>query len=169
MMGQTQRPWVRQNHTSCQTEKKFSPTLRNIYKKQHGAQPCVEKMQLIFFVPPNEELEGRLHPQNLDVPPKMKVKGYMYPQMKKPVGMLIESSDIVNVWSLKSFHFKFIPFVSFWTLLKYSAPYQSPSWDDKTWHSQSMKPSDQDVKPIAGIEYPVKIKNYIFINVQDMA
>jgi hypothetical protein len=24
----------------------------------------------------------------LDVPPKMKVKGYMYPQMKKPVGML---------------------------------------------------------------------------------
>jgi hypothetical protein len=24
-----------------------------------------------------------------DVPPKMKVKGYMYPQMKKPVGMLI--------------------------------------------------------------------------------
>ena len=26
-------------------------------KKQHGARPCVEKMQLIFFVPPNEELE----------------------------------------------------------------------------------------------------------------
>ena len=24
----------------------------------------------------------------MDVPPKMKVKGYMYPQMKKPVGML---------------------------------------------------------------------------------
>ena len=42
-------------------KKKFSPTLRNIYKKQHGARPCVEKM---------------------------KVKGYMYPQMKKPVGML---------------------------------------------------------------------------------
>jgi hypothetical protein len=41
--------------TQCQTEKKFSPTLRNIYKKQHGARPCVEKMQLIFFVPPNEE------------------------------------------------------------------------------------------------------------------
>jgi hypothetical protein len=35
--------------------------LRNIYKKQHGARPCVEKMQLIFFVPPNEELEGTLH------------------------------------------------------------------------------------------------------------
>jgi hypothetical protein len=43
----------------------------------------VEKMQLIFFVPPNEELEGYI------APPKMKVKGYMYPQMKKPVGMLI--------------------------------------------------------------------------------
>jgi hypothetical protein len=40
-------------------------------------------MQLIFFVPPNEELEI--------APPKMKVKGYMYPQMKKPVGMLIMS------------------------------------------------------------------------------
>jgi hypothetical protein len=38
-------------------------------------------MQLIFFVPPNEELEIAL--------PKMKVKGYMYPQMKKPVGMLM--------------------------------------------------------------------------------
>jgi hypothetical protein len=56
--------------------------LRNIYKKQHGARPCVEKMQLIFFVPPNEELEI--------TPPKMKVKGYMYPQMKKPVGMLYQ-------------------------------------------------------------------------------
>ena len=44
-------------------KKKFSPTLRNIYKKQHGARPCVEKMQFIFFVPPNEELEGTLHPQ----------------------------------------------------------------------------------------------------------
>jgi hypothetical protein len=38
-------------------KKKVSPTLRNIYKKQHGARPCVEKMQLNFFVPPNEELE----------------------------------------------------------------------------------------------------------------
>jgi hypothetical protein len=38
-------------------------------------------MQFIFFVPPNEELEGTLHPKKLDVPPKIKVKGYMYPQM----------------------------------------------------------------------------------------
>ena len=42
-------------------------------------------MQLIFFVPPNEELEI--------APPKMKVKGYMYPQMKKPVGMLLYKTD----------------------------------------------------------------------------
>jgi hypothetical protein len=34
-----------------------------------------------FFVPPNEELEI--------APQKMKVKRYMYPQMKNPVGMLI--------------------------------------------------------------------------------
>jgi hypothetical protein len=72
MVGQTQRPWIRQNPTfcltQCQTEKKFSPTLCNIYKKQHGARPCVEKMQLIFFVPPNEELEI--------APPKI----WMYPQ-----------------------------------------------------------------------------------------
>ena len=61
-------------------KKRFSPTLRNNYKKQHGARPCMEKMQLIFFVPPNDELEI--------APPTMKVKGYMYPQMKKPVGML---------------------------------------------------------------------------------
>jgi hypothetical protein len=45
-------------------------------------------MQLIFFVPPNEELEGTLHP------PKMMVKGYMYPQMKKPVGMLVVSVQL---------------------------------------------------------------------------
>jgi hypothetical protein len=43
-------------------------------------------------VSPNEELEGTLHPQNLDVPPKMKVKGYMYPQMKKPVAILSETA-----------------------------------------------------------------------------
>jgi hypothetical protein len=39
-------------------------------KKQHGARPCVEKMQLIFFVPPNEVLEGTLHPQKFGCTPK---------------------------------------------------------------------------------------------------
>jgi hypothetical protein len=42
-------------------------------RRIHNARPCVEKMQFIFFVPPNEELEGTLHP------PKMQVKGYVYP------------------------------------------------------------------------------------------
>ena len=37
-------------------------------------------MQLIFFVPPNEELEGTLHPQ-----------------MKKPVGMLVIRSHYHKV------------------------------------------------------------------------
>jgi hypothetical protein len=46
-------------------------------------------MLLIFFVPPNEELQGTLHPQKLGCTPKNEGKGYMYPQMKKPVGMLI--------------------------------------------------------------------------------
>ena len=69
---------------NCPIRSTVTVKTRNIYKKQHGARPCMEKMQFIFFVPPNEELEG-----TLDVPPKMKVKGYMYPQMKKPVGMLL--------------------------------------------------------------------------------
>jgi hypothetical protein len=77
---------------NCPIRRTVTVKTCNIYKKQHGAQPCVEKMQFIFFVPPNEELEGTLHPKNegkrVHVPPKMKVKGYMYPQMKKPVGML---------------------------------------------------------------------------------
>ena len=93
MVGQTQRPWVRQNPTSCltqcQTEKKrFSLTLRNIYKKQHGARPCVEKMQLIFFVPPNEALEGTLHPQKFGCTPKNEGKRVHVPPDEKPVGML---------------------------------------------------------------------------------
>jgi hypothetical protein len=73
-MGQTEPHFL--SDPMSDRKKEFSPTLCNIYKKQHGAQPCVEKMQLIFFVPPNEELEI--------APPKI----WMYPQMKKPVGML---------------------------------------------------------------------------------
>ena len=58
-MGQTEPHFL----SDIDRKKKFLPTLRNIYKKQHGARPCMEKMQLIFFVTPNEELEGILHPQ----------------------------------------------------------------------------------------------------------
>jgi hypothetical protein len=41
----------------------------------------VEKMQFIFFVPPNEELEGTLHPQKFgctpkNVPPDEKTRGH---------------------------------------------------------------------------------------------
>ena len=64
-MGQTE-PHFLSDPMSDRKKKVFANsgvTLRNIYKKQHGARPCVEKMQLIFFVPPNEELEGTLHPQ----------------------------------------------------------------------------------------------------------
>ena len=95
MVGQTQRPWIRQNPTSCltqcQTEKKFSPTLRNIYKKQHGARPCVEKMQLIFFVPPNEELEIAppkiwMYPQKFGCTPKNEGKRVHVPPDEKTCG-----------------------------------------------------------------------------------
>jgi hypothetical protein len=56
--------WLTQRQTEKKSFHQIRVTLRNIYKKQHGARPCVEKMQLIFFVPPNEELEGTLHPQS---------------------------------------------------------------------------------------------------------
>ena len=50
MVGQTEPHFL--SDPMSDRKKKFSPTLRNIYKKQHGARPCVEKMQFIFFVPP---------------------------------------------------------------------------------------------------------------------
>ena len=49
-------------------KKRFRQLCVIFKKKQHGARPCVEKMQLNFFVPPNEELEI--------APPKI----WMYPQ-----------------------------------------------------------------------------------------
>ena len=67
-------------------KKRFSPTLRNIYKKQHGARSCVEKMQLIFFVPPNEELEGTLHPKKFGCTPKNEGKRVHVPPDEKTCG-----------------------------------------------------------------------------------
>ena len=98
MVGQTQRPWVRQNPTSCLTQcrrekKKFLPNLRIIYKKQHGAQPCVEKMQLIFFVPPNEELEGTLHPHKFGCTPKNEGKRVHVPPDEKTCGHAVVYRD----------------------------------------------------------------------------
>ena len=91
MVGQTQRPWVRQNPTSCltqcQTEKKSFRQLCVIFtKKQHGARPCVEKMQLIFFVPQNEELEGTLYPQKFGCTLKNEGKRVHVPPDEKTCG-----------------------------------------------------------------------------------
>jgi hypothetical protein len=58
----------------------------SIYKHQHGARPCVEKMQLIFFVPPNEELEGTLHPQKFGCTPKNEGKKVHVPPDEKTCG-----------------------------------------------------------------------------------
>jgi hypothetical protein len=53
-------------------------------------------MQFIFFVPPNEELEGTLHPQKFGCTPKNEGKRVHVPQMKKPVGMLVTHTDIIQ-------------------------------------------------------------------------
>ena len=71
MVGQTQRPWVRQNPTSCltqcQTEKKrFSPTLRNIYKKTAWCTTLYGENAVHFLCTP----------KNLDVPPDEKTCGH---------------------------------------------------------------------------------------------
>ena len=86
-MGQTEPhflvwPNVRQKKSFRQ----LRVTLRNIYQKQHGARPCMEKMQLIFFVPPNEELEGTLHPQKFGCTPKKEGKRVHVPPDEKTCG-----------------------------------------------------------------------------------
>jgi hypothetical protein len=80
-MGQTEPHFL--SDPMSDRKKKFSPTLRNIYKKQHGARPCMEKMQFIFFVPPNEELEGTLHPQKFGCTPKDEGKRVHVPPDEK--------------------------------------------------------------------------------------
>ena len=80
MVGQTQRHTEPQflSDPMSDKKKKFSPTLYkrdnpvSMTRRIQNARPCVEKMQFIFFVPPNEELEGTLGV----APPKM----LMYPQ-----------------------------------------------------------------------------------------
>jgi hypothetical protein len=46
----------------------------------------VEKMQFIFFVPPNEELEGTLHPQKFGCTPKNEGKRVHVPPDEKTCG-----------------------------------------------------------------------------------
>ena len=55
-------------------------------RRIQNARPCVEKMQFIFFVPPNEELEGTLHPQKFGCTPKNEGKRVDVPPDEKTCG-----------------------------------------------------------------------------------
>ena len=68
MVGQTEPHFL--SDPMSDRKKSFRQLCVIFTKKQHGARPCVEKMQFIFFVPPNEELEGTLHPQKFGYTPK---------------------------------------------------------------------------------------------------
>jgi hypothetical protein len=46
----------------------------------------MSKMQFIFFVPPNEELEGTLHPQKIGYTPKNEGKRVHVPPDEKTCG-----------------------------------------------------------------------------------
>ena len=67
---------------------KFSPTLRNIYKKTAWCTTLRGENTVNFLCTPKRRVRGYI------APPKMKVKGYMYPEMKKPVGMLPKSRTL---------------------------------------------------------------------------
>ena len=71
---------------NCPIRSTVTVKTSNIYKKQHGAQPCVEKMQFIFFVPPNEELEGTLHLQKFGCTSKNEGKRVHVPPDEKTCG-----------------------------------------------------------------------------------
>jgi hypothetical protein len=59
-------------------KKKFSPTLRNIYKKTAWCTTLCGENAVNFLCTSKWRVRD-CTPKNLDVPPKMKVKGYMYP------------------------------------------------------------------------------------------
>ena len=71
---------------NCPIRRTVTVKTRNIYKKQHGARPCVEKMQFISLSPPNEELEGTLHPQIFGCTPKNEGKRVHVPSDEKTSG-----------------------------------------------------------------------------------
>jgi hypothetical protein len=48
-------------------------------------------MQLIFFVPPNEELEGTLHPQKFGCTPKNEGKRVHVPPDEKKRGYAVQT------------------------------------------------------------------------------
>ena len=80
----------------------------NIYKKQHGARPCVEKMQFIFFVPLNEELEGTLHPQKFGCTPKNEGKRVHVPPDEKTCGHTECTTRKMWYFSLPSLRLEFL-------------------------------------------------------------
>ena len=94
--------------TQCQTEKKFSPTLYkrdnpvSMTRRIQNARPCVEKMQFIFFVPSNEELEGTLHPQKFGCTPKNEGKRAHVPPDEKTCGHAVYTTVVWidrDVWN----------------------------------------------------------------------
>ena len=87
-MGQTEPHFL--PDPMSDRKKKFSPTRRNIYKKTAWCMTLHGENAVNFLCTPNEELEDTLHPQKFGCTPKNEGKGYMCPQMKKPVGMLLQ-------------------------------------------------------------------------------
>ena len=71
---------------NCPIRRTVTVKTLNIYKKQHGVRPCMEKMQFIFFVPPNEELEGTLHTPKFGCTPKNEGKRVHVPPDEKTCG-----------------------------------------------------------------------------------
>jgi hypothetical protein len=59
-------------------------------RRIQNAQPCVGKMQFIFFVPPNKELEGTLHPQQFWCTPKNEGKRVHVPPDEKTCGHAVQ-------------------------------------------------------------------------------
>ena len=53
-------------------------------------------MQLIFFVPPNEELEGTLHPQKFGCTPKNEGKRVHVPPDEKTCGHAVIGTDYTS-------------------------------------------------------------------------
>ena len=87
-MGQTQRPWVRQNPTSCltqcQTEKKSFPQLCVIFTKTAWCTTLRGENAVNFLCTPKWRVRGT--PKNLDVPPKNEVKRVHIPPDEKTCG-----------------------------------------------------------------------------------
>ena len=68
-------------------------------------------MQFIFFVPPNEELEGTLHPQKFGCTPKNEGKRVHVPPDEKTCGHTdadLKTYDANIIWIYCWFFFMFL-------------------------------------------------------------